>query len=130
MPHGRLAMDVVRPKAPGKYPGVVLIHGGGFSGGKRDGYLPMAIKLAQHGYVAATIDYQLTPMFQFPAPLYNAKAAVRYLRAHAAKFNVDKEHMAAIGESAGATWSQFLAITRNMPQFEGNGEKLRHAPRL
>ena len=84
-------------------------------------YLPMAIKLAQNGYVAATVDYQLTPMFQFPAPLYNVKAAVRYLRAHAAKFNLDKEHMAAIGESAGATWSQFLAITRNLPQFEGTG---------
>lgn len=121
IPHGKLAMDVVHPKAPGKYPGIVLIHGGGFSGGKRDSYLPMAIKLAQHGYVAATVDYQLTPMFQFPAPVYNVKAAVRYLRAHAAKFSVDKEHMAAIGESAGATWSQFLAITRNMPQFEGAG---------
>jgi acetyl esterase/lipase len=121
IPHGKLAMDVAHPKAPGKYPGVVLIHGGGFSGGKRDSYLPMAIKLAQNGFVAATVDYQLTPMFQFPAPLYNVKAAVRYLRAHAAKFSVDKEHMAAIGESAGATFSQFLAITRNMPQFEGTG---------
>ena len=37
-------------------------------------------------------------MFQFPAPVYNVKAAVRYLRAHAAKFSMDKEHMAAIGE--------------------------------
>src|ERR1700687_167845 len=102
MPHGKLAMDVVRPKAPGKYPGIVLIHGGGFSGGNRSSYLPMAIKLAQNGYVAATVDYQLTPMFQFPAPLYNVKAAVRYLRAHAAKFSVDQEHLAAIGASAGA----------------------------
>ena len=121
IPHGKLAMDIVRPKAPGRYPGVVLIHGGGFTGGKREGYLPMAIKLAQNGYVAATVDYQLAPMFQFPAPLYNVKAAVRFLRAHAAKYSIDKEHMAAIGESAGATFAQFLAVTRNMPQFEGTG---------
>ena len=26
IPHGKLAMDVVRPKSPGKYPGIVLIH--------------------------------------------------------------------------------------------------------
>src|SRR5580698_639074 len=84
IPHGKLAMDVVHPKAPGQYPGIILIHGGGFSGGNRSGDLPMATKLAENGYVAATIDYQLTPMFQFPAPVYNAKAAVRYLRAHAA----------------------------------------------
>jgi acetyl esterase/lipase len=121
--HGKLAMDVVRPKAPGKYPGIVLIHGGGFSGGQRESYLPMAIRLAQNGYVAATVSYRLTPMFQFPLPLYDVKAAVRFLRGSAAKFSVDKEHMGAIGASAGATWSQFLAVTRNLPQFEGAGAR-------
>jgi acetyl esterase/lipase len=121
IPHGKLAMDVVRPKAAGKYPGVVLIHGGGFSGGQRDSYLPMAVRLAQNGYVAAAVSYRLTPMFQFPLPLHDVKAAVRFLRANSGKFSVEKEHMAAIGASAGATWSQFLAVTRNMPQLEGNG---------
>ena len=121
IPHGNLAMDIVRPKATGKYPGVVLIHGGGFSSGARDSYLPMAIRLAQNGYVAAAVSYRLTPMFQFPLPLHDVKAAVRFLRAQAGKYGVDKEHMAAIGASAGGTWSQFLAITRNMPQFEGTG---------
>ena len=121
IPHGKLAMDIARPKTPGKYPGVVLIHGGGFSSGARDSYLPMAIRLAQNGYVAAAVSYRLTPMFQFPLPLHDVKAAVRFLRAQAGKYGVDKEHMAAIGASAGGTWSQFLAITRNMPQFEGTG---------
>ncbi len=121
IPHGRLAMDIARPKAPGQYPGIVLIHGGGFSGGSRESYLPLALRLAQHGYVAATVSYRLTPSYQFPIPLYDVKAAVRFLRANSAKFSVDKEHMAAIGVSAGATWAQMLAVTRNMPQFEGNG---------
>src|SRR6266481_7858563 len=121
IPHGKLAMDIVRPRAAGKYPGIVLIHGGGFSGGQRDSYLPMAVRLAQNGYVAAAVSYRLTPMFQFPLPLHDVKAAVRFLRAQAGKYGVDKEHMAAIGASAGGTWSQFLAITRNMPQFEGTG---------
>jgi len=78
IPHGKLAMDIVRPKTPGKYPGIVLIHGGGFSGGNRDSYLPMATRLAQNGYVAATVSYRLTPMVQFPLPLYDVKAAVRF----------------------------------------------------
>src|SRR5260370_5598228 len=103
IPHGKLAMDVARPKGPGKYPGVVLIHGGGFSGGKRDSYLPMAIRLAQNGYVAAAVSYRLTPLVQLPLPLYYVKAAVRFLRASAGKFDLDKEHMGAIGNSAGAT---------------------------
>src|SRR5438034_7042510 len=104
IPHGKLAMDIVRPKAPGKYPGIVMIHGGGFSAGTRDSYLPMAIRLAQNGYVAATVSYRLTPMFQFPLPVYDVKAAVRFLRANAGKFSVEKEHMGAIGGSAGGTW--------------------------
>lgn len=121
IPHGKLAMDIARPKAPGKYPGIVMIHGGGFSAGKRGSYLPVAIRLAQNGYVAATVSYRLTPMYQFPVPLHDVKAAVRFLRANASRYSVDREHMGAIGVSAGATWSQFLAVTRNMPQFEGNG---------
>ena len=121
IPHGKMAMDIVRPKAPGKYPGIVMIHGGGFNAGNREGYLPMAIRLAQNGYVAATVSYRLTPTYQFPIPLYDVKAAVRFLRANSAKYSMDKEHMAAIGVSAGATWAQMLAVTRNMPQFEGNG---------
>lgn len=121
IPHGKLAMDVVRPKAAGKYPGILLIHGGGFSGGGRESYLPMAIRLAQNGYVAASADYRLAPMFQFPLALYDLKAAVRFLRANAERYGVEAERMAAIGESAGATWAQFLAVTRNMPGFEGTG---------
>src|SRR4030081_1919432 len=118
IPHGKLAMDVVRPKTAGKYPGIVLIHGGGFSGGKRDSYLPMAIRLAQNGYVAAAVSYRLTPLVQFPLPLHDVKAAVRFLRANAARFDLDKEHMGAIGNSPAETLPKLIAVTRNMPQFE------------
>ena len=130
IPHGKLFMDVVRPTAPGSYPGVILIHGGGFSGGKRDEYLPMAIRLAQNGYVAAAVDYRLTPMFQFPLPLHDVKAAVRFLRANAVKYSLDKQHMAAIGASAGATWAQFLAVTRDLPEFEGTGANRQESSRV
>jgi len=121
IPHDKLAMDIVRPKAPGKYPAIVMIHGGGFSGGKRDSYLPMATRLAKNGYVAATISYRLAPMFQFPLPLHDVKSAVRFLRANAEKYNIDGTKVGAMGVSAGATWAQFLAVSRNIPSLEGNG---------
>ncbi len=122
--HDKLGMDIVRPKAPGNHPGVVLIHGGGFSGGNRQSYLPLAIHLAQNGYVAATVSYRLTPHYQFPLPLHDVKSAVRFLRANAAKYNLDPAHMGAIGTSAGATWAQFLAVSRNVPSLEGKGPHL------
>jgi acetyl esterase/lipase len=121
IPHDKLSMDIVRPKAAGRYPGIVLIHGGGFSGGKRESYLPMAIRLAQNGYVAATVSYRLTPMFQFPLPVHDVKSAVRFLRANAGKYSVDGARMGTIGVSAGATWAQFLAVSRNVAALEGNG---------
>jgi acetyl esterase/lipase len=121
IPHDKLAMDIVRPKAAGQYPGIVMIHGGGFSGGRRDSYLPLAIRLAQNGYVAATVSYRLAPMFQFPLPLHDVKSAVRFLRANAVKYGIDGTRMGAIGVSAGATWAQFLAVSRNVGSLEGNG---------
>lgn len=114
-----LAMDVVRPSSAGPHPGVVLIHGGGFSGGNRTSMIPMATMLARRGYVAAAVSYKLTPRFQFPAPVYDVKAAVRYLRANAAKFTLDPERIGTIGVSAGGTLALFLGVTRGIPRFEG-----------
>src|SRR4051812_33348080 len=60
---GKMAMDIVRPATPPEaaVPAVLLIHGGGFRAGNRQSYLPTAIKLAERGYVAATMSYRLSP---------------------------------------------------------------------
>ena len=65
----RLLMDIVRPRAASTdaRPTVLLIHGGGFRAGNRQSYLPVAIRLAERGYVAATASYRLAPRNQFPA---------------------------------------------------------------
>ncbi|MEZ5355512.1 MAG: alpha/beta hydrolase [Bryobacteraceae bacterium] len=116
-----LGMDLVRPSTPGPHPAVVLIHGGGFSGGTRQGFLGTARKLAAAGYVAASASYRLTPVYQFPAPVYDAKAAVRFLRANAGKYSIDPDRIGAIGVSAGGTIALFLGVTRGVPEFEGDG---------
>src|SRR5438874_10369333 len=74
-----LKLDLFRPKdAKGPLPVVVCIHGGGFRAGNRYGYRPLCIKLAQRGYAAATISYRLAPKHQFPAAIFDCKAAVRF----------------------------------------------------
>jgi acetyl esterase/lipase len=117
----RLAMDLARHKGIGPYPAIVAIHGGGFSAGDRASYTPLILRLAQHGYVAASIDYRLAPGSQFPAALQDAKTAVRFLRANAAKYSVDPERIAALGDSAGATLALLLGMTPGVPEFEGGG---------
>lgn len=117
-----LELNLARPKAgQGAQPAVLCIHGGGFRAGKRDSYNALCIKLAENGFVAATITYRLAPKHQFPAAVYDCKAAVRWLRANAAKYQIDPARIGVTGGSAGGHLAQFLAVTAHQPQFEGDG---------
>lgn len=120
---GRQTMDIVRPREAGSSPrpAVLLIHGGGFRAGSKESYIPLAIKLAERGYVAATANYRLSPRNQFPAALQDAKAAVRFLRANAAKYNLDANHIGALGGSAGGHLVLMLGLTAGVEEFEGSG---------
>src|SRR5690348_2988636 len=61
-----LQLDLARPKeAKSPLPAILCIHGGGFRAGTREGYDGLCVKLAQHGFVAATLTYRLAPKFQF-----------------------------------------------------------------
>ena len=117
-----LQLNLARPKSgEGPFPAVICIHGGGFRAGKRDGYDGLCVKLAERGYVAATISYRLAPQFQFPAAVHDTKAAVRWMRANARKYKVDPERIGVTGGSAGGHLAQFLAVTAHVPRFEGQG---------
>ena len=117
-----LQLNLARPKTgTGPFPAVICIHGGGFRAGSREGYNKLCLTLAQNGYVAATISYRLAPKFQFPAAVHDTKAAVRWLRANAAKYNVDPARIGVTGGSAGGHLVQFLGVTEGVKQFEGTG---------
>ena len=118
----QLALNLARPKTDGKHlPAVLCIHGGGFRAGKRESYDALCVKLAGQGFVAATITYRLAPKHQFPAAVHDTKAAVRWLRANASKYNVHPEKIGVTGGSAGGHLAQFLGVTAHVPQFEGTG---------
>ncbi len=115
-------MDVVRPAAGrGPFPAVVCIHGGGFRAGMRQRYRPIAYRLARQGYVAAVVSYRLAPMAQFPAPVEDVKAAVRFLRANAGRFHLDPQRIGAVGGSAGGHLALMLGLTGGVGGFEGSG---------
>ena len=117
-----LAMNIARPKTGvGPFPVVLCIHGGGFRAGNREGYNALCLKLAQHGFVAATTSYRLAPKYQFPAAVHDVKAAVRWLRANASTYKIDPNRLGVSGSSAGGHLAQFLGVTPGVPQFEGAG---------
>lgn len=117
-----LQLNIARPKTgDGPFPAVLCIHGGGFRAGKREGYDALCIKLAERGFVAATCSYRLAPKYQFPAAVHDTKAAVRWLRANAARYKINPDKIGTTGGSAGGHLAQFLAVTPNVPEFEGTG---------
>ena len=116
-----LQLNIARPKKSDRLlPCVLCIHGGGFRAGNRDSYNPLLIKLAGRGYVAVSTSYRLAPKYQFPAAIFDVKAAVRWLKANAALYQIDPDRIGVTGDSAGGHLAQFLGVTADLKQFEGD----------
>ncbi len=116
-----LKLNLARPaNSPSLAPIVLCIHGGGFRAGSREGYDALCRKLAEHGFVAATMQYRLAPKHPFPAAVHDTKAAVRWLRLHAKELHADPNRLGVTGSSAGGHLAQFLGVTAGVPRFEGD----------
>lgn len=116
-----LQLSIARPKdADGALPCVLAIHGGGFRAGNRASYNALLLEFASRGYVAVSASYRLAPKYQFPAAIYDVKAAVRWLKANAPAYHIDPDRIAVLGDSAGGHLAQFLGVTADVKQFEGD----------
>ena len=94
-------------------PLVVRIHGGGFSSGDKAGEETgtAANAILAKGYALASVNYRLSGQALFPAGAQDVKAAVRWLRAHAAEYGLDTARFASWGESAGGYMAAMLGVT-------------------
>lgn len=115
-----LHLDIFQPnKIFGPLPTILMIHGGGWRSGDRSMEYPMAEQLAEKGFISVTVEYRLSPEVLYPAAVYDLKAAVRWLRANAKKFNIDPEKLAAYGCSSGGHLATLLGVTNGRGNFEG-----------
>jgi acetyl esterase/lipase len=115
-----LKLDLARPtEGKGPFPAVICLHGGGWRMGNKRDMRAWIQLLARKGYVAASVGYRLAPDHTFPAQIEDCKAAVRFLRANAEKYAIDKDRFAAIGYSAGGHLACLLALTNEKHGWEG-----------
>ncbi len=120
-----LQLDLWVPASPAPPLLVVWIHGGAWLLGDRR-YLPETLQpnqlfeeLVAAGLAVATIDYRHAFEAPFPAQLHDAKAAIRYLRAHADVLGVDTARIGAWGESAGGHLAALVGLTAQHSELEG-----------
>ncbi len=106
-------LDIYYPdEGEGPYPVILVMHGGAFCAGhKRSHYIKSMILPATQGYAVASVEYRLLQEAKWPAQLIDGKAAIRYLRAHANELNLDPDHFAVWGNSAGGTVTQLMALS-------------------
>lgn len=96
-----LKLDAFVPRAPGPVPAVIVVHGGGWEAGDKVTYVtPLFEPLARAGLAWFSIDYRLTPAAAHEEQLADLRAALRFIRASHARFNIDPARIVLVGESA------------------------------
>jgi acetyl esterase/lipase len=115
-------LDLYLPARRGKTPSpaVVVIHGGGFTGGDKADPREKNIcaNLSHEGYVCASINYQLSVKSSvwasFPLNLYDVKTAIAFLRANSQRYGINPEKIGAIGGSAGGMLALLAGMTASV----------------
>ena len=122
LPYGPLedeVMDLYLPnEGEGPFPVILMIHGGGWQTGDKN-YLEVhgGMRAIPFGFALASIRYRLLPEHPHPAQIHDVKAAIRFLRANAAKHNLDPNRIAAFGGSAGGHLAALAGTSANVPEL-------------
>jgi acetyl esterase/lipase len=120
-----LRLDVYAPASRStRRPLVVFIHGGGWTSGHTrhsgafENWPAVLASLSARGYVVASVEYRLSGEARFPAAIQDVKAAIRWLRAHAATYGVDETKTVVWGGSAGGQLAALAATTCGVQALE------------
>lgn len=113
-------MDIFLPEeGEGPFPALIQFHGGAFIGGhKRDSQCIYLINGLLRGYAVINVNYRLIGDAIFPYPVYDVKAAIRFLRANAEKYCLDPKRFAVSGDSAGAYFAAMLGTSAGVAALE------------
>lgn len=116
-------LDIYIPNdISGPYPVIIGIFGGAWLGGSSKGtdMAPIIEGGHNHGYAVICVNYRLSGEAKFPAAVSDCKAAVRFIRANAAKYNFNPNKIAAWGDSSGGHLTAMLGTTGNVTTLNGD----------
>ena len=113
-------MDIYLPdEGDGPFPVIVYLHGGAFAiGDKRDIYVLNILKSINRGYALVSANYRLSGEATFPAGIQDVKAAIRWVRANAKKYQLDGDRLAIWGCSSGANYAAMICLTEHVAELD------------
>ena len=114
--HLDLYVPETKPAKP--LPLVVWIHGGGWRRGSKEGLRRPRPILDHGGYILASVEYRLSGEAIFPAAIADCKAALRWLRANAAQYDIDPDRLAVWGSSAGGHLAALLGTAWEVREWD------------
>ncbi len=115
-----LKLTVIRhfEDQPHNLPFIVWFAGGGWMDIDHNVHLPNLVDFARAGFVVVSVEYRHSNITNWPGQLEDAKAAIRYLKAHAAKYQIDKKRVIVMGESAGGHLASMVALTGENNKYD------------
>ena len=133
VPYGTVSatqtMNIYLPnEGEGPFPVIVAIHGGAFKmGNATGGDVAAMLEGVNHGYAVVSINYRLSDEAIFPAAVNDCKAAIRFIKANASKYNLNADKIAVWGDSAGGNLAAMVGTTANVDELNGdNNENLEY----
>jgi acetyl esterase/lipase len=117
----RLLADWYGPSAPGSYPAIIAVHGGGWQGGDKASYRFWGPYMAERGYVLMAIKYRFSKPGQrgFPQAVHDVRAAVQHAKHNAGELKINPDRIALMGDSAGGQLAALVALAGDQPMFAG-----------
>ncbi|QDU57310.1 alpha/beta hydrolase [Aeoliella mucimassa] len=119
----RQRLDLLLPterKSDKPLPVIAFIHGGAWRAGDKSGGIRRVAPFAKTGeYAVVSIGYRLTDEAQWPEQSYDCKAAIRWIRAHAEKYQLDADKIGIWGTSAGGHLVAMLGTSGDVEKLEG-----------
>lgn len=118
--HPNQVLDIFLSEQPSDkpLPLMIWIHGGAWMGG--DQASPPVLYLVKQGFAVASIQYRFSQDALWPAQAYDCKAAIRFLRANARKYNIDPDHFGVGGDSSGGHLAAFVGTSGDVKEMEGD----------
>jgi len=113
-----LLLDLYLPDAVTQPALIVWLHGGAWRAGSKADVEVLGI--VAHGYALASVDFRNSGEATFPAQIHDIKAAIRFLRAHAADYGYDASRIAVWGYSSGGHLAALTGVSNGTAQLEGS----------